>query len=360
MSISLRKRIGLEVFRLVKNNDKKLHPLRQLFWESTLRCNLKCRHCGSDCKVQSAVPDMPADDFLRVIDSILPHVNPHNLMIIISGGEPLMRKDLEYVGAELYKRELPWGMVSNGLLLDEKRLDSLIKAGLRSVAISLDGFEEDHNWMRGHKDSFRNAMRAIRLLGKTNIVWDVVTCVNSRNLNYLPELKHLLYENGLRKWRLFSVFPVGRAKQYPEFQLSNEDFRKMMDFIRETRKEGLINTSYGCEGFLGEYEGEVRDHFFSCNAGISVASVLCDGSISACTSIRSNFHQGNIYKDDFWTVWQTRFQEYRYRDWAKQGECKDCKMFRYCEGNGMHLHDDEGKLLVCHYKRLNKTESTTL
>ena len=352
-SLSLKKRIALELDRQVRENKKKLHPLRQLFWECTLRCNLKCKHCGSDCKVVAETPDMPAEDFLRAIDSITPHVDTHKLMIIFSGGEPLMRNDIEEIGAELHKREYPWGMVTNGMLLTEERLKRLLASGLRSVAVSLDGMENDHNWMRGHEASFQNAMRAIRLLARTsNLVWDVVTCVNGRNIKYLPAMKEMLYEAGVRDWRLFSIFPLGRAKQYPDFQLSNADFRAMMDFIKATRKEGKIRASYGCEGFLGEYEGEVRDHLYICNAGISAASILVDGSISACTSIRSKFYQGNIYKDDFWDVWDNRFHNYRYRDWARQGECADCDMFRYCEGNGMHLHDEEGKLLVCHLKRL--------
>lgn len=351
MALSFKQKIALELERLRRKNLKELHPLRQLFWESTLRCNLNCRHCGSDCRVESEKPDMPAEDFLRVIDSILPHVDPHSLMINVSGGEPLMRKDLEYVGSELYRRGLPWGMVSNGLMLTADRLQGLMKAGLRSVAISIDGLQEDHNWMRCHDLSYTKAMEAVRLLARTNLAWDVVTCVNGRNIKYLPELKRSLYEAGVRRWRLFSIFPQGRAKQYPEFKLSDADFRYLLDFIKETREENLVHASYACEGFLGAYEGEVRDYLYRCAAGMSVASVLIDGSISACTSIRSNYIQGNIYKDDFWSVWENGFQKYRYRDWAKKGECADCKMFRYCEGGGMHLHGDNGELFICHYKK---------
>lgn len=351
--LSLKKRVALELERQVRQNKKKLHPLRQLFWECTLRCNLHCKHCGSDCKVVAETPDMPAEDFLRAIDSITPHVDQHRVMIIFSGGEPLMRQDLEEVGRQLHQREYPWGMVTNGMLLTEERLQRLLAAGMGSVAISLDGMEQDHNWMRGHDHSFQNAMRAIRLLSHTRgLAWDVVTCVNGRNIHYLPQLKEMLIGAGVQHWRLFSIFPVGRARQYPDFQLSNADFRHLMDFIRDTRKEGRIHASYGCEGFLGEYEAEVRDNLYICNAGISAASILVDGSISACTSIRSKFYQGNIYQDDFWDVWDNRFQMYRNRDWARQGECADCKMFRYCEGNGMHLHDEDGHLLVCHLKRL--------
>lgn len=162
-------------------------------------------------------------------------------------------------------------------------------------------------------------MNAIRLLAQErDVKWDVVTCVNRRNYPRLEQLKDALYEAGVRRWRLFTIFPVGRAARYPEFQLDDRDFKGLMDFIRRTRREGKLRVSYGCEGFLGSYEGEVRDGFYTCNAGISVASVLADGSISACPSIRADYHQGNIYQDDFMDVWQHRFQPFRDRRWMKK------------------------------------------
>ncbi len=351
--ISLRKRLGLELFRHIRNNQKKLHPLRQLFWECTLRCNIRCKHCGSDCKSTTGTPDMPAEDFLRVVDSITPHVNPHEVNIIITGGEPLVREDLEQVGLALYRRGYPWGMVTNGLYLSAERLQSLLAAGLHAITVSLDGFAEDHNWLRGHPESYDRAMNAIRMLAnERELVWDVVTCVNRRNYPYLEKLKDSLYEAGVRQWRLFTIFPVGRAARYPEFQLDDKDFAGVMEFIKHTRKEGKIHASYGCEGFLGSYETEVRDSFYTCNAGISVASVLADGSISACPSIRANYSQGNIYQDSFMEVWENRFQPFRDRSWMKKGACASCSFFRYCEGNGMHLHNEAGELLFCHLKRL--------
>lgn len=73
---NIKKRIALELFRSIKKNRAKLHELRTLFWECTLRCNVSCRHCGSDCHVSASVPDMPVEDFLKVIDNITPYVEP--------------------------------------------------------------------------------------------------------------------------------------------------------------------------------------------------------------------------------------------------------------------------------------------
>lgn len=353
-SLSLRRRLALEAWRLIKRDHAREHTLRQLFWECTLRCNLNCRHCGSDCHTSSTQRDMPLGDFLGVLDQIAPHVDPHKVFVIITGGEPLMRPDLEQCGAAIYTKGFPWGMVTNALAMTEKRYHALRRAGMRSATVSLDGLREEHNAMRGHPQSFDRATAAIRMMGADKgFVFDVVTCVNRKNLAQLDQIKELLISLGTTRWRLFTIFPSGRAANDPDLQLSNDEFRQLLDYIARNRKsEQRISLSYGCEGFLGNYEGEVRGNFFCCNAGLSVGSVMADGSISGCTSIRANYSQGNIYRDNFWDVWQNRFEKFRNREWMRKDECADCSMFRYCEGDGMHLRDDEGKLMFCHLKRL--------
>ena len=349
--LGLRKRLALEAFRKMHRNRVQLHELRTLFWECTLRCNVACRHCGSDCRVSAAHPDMPAADFLRVVDEITPFVDRHKVLVIFTGGEALVRPDIEACGHALYDREYPWGIVSNGMLFAQ-RLNGLLAAGMRSATISLDGFEESHNWLRGNPLSFCRAEQSVKALVQTEGVnWDIVTCANRKNFDELPHFKKYLLGLGVKQWRIFTVFPVGRAADMPELQLSSVQFVQLMDFIRDCRREGF-RVSYGCEGFLGGYEMDVRDHFYECSAGVSTASILADGSISGCPSIRADFHQGNIYRDRFIDVWENAFVPYRDREWARRGACAECKMFRYCEGNGMHLHGDNGDLLVCHHRRI--------
>ncbi len=352
--LDLRHRLALELNQKVRRDAVRVHPLRQLFWECTLRCNLHCRHCGSDCKVTASAKDMPLEDFLKVLRSVkAAGVDSHRMMVVVTGGEPLMRPDLEQCGLAFYKMEFPWGMVTNGYALTPERFRRLLAAGLRSMTISLDGIGDDHDWMRGVDGSFERADKAIRMACQTpDLVFDVVTCVNKRNYSKLEEIKEHLIGCGVKEWRLFTIFPVGRAATDPELQLSNEQFRGLLEFIKATRKEGRIRPSYGCEGFLGNYEGEVRDHFFFCQAGISVGGVLSDGSISACTSIRADYHQGNIYQDDFMEVWNNRFLPYRDHSWMKKDDCADCRYWKYCQGSGMHLRGEDGKLILCHLKRL--------
>jgi len=351
--LTLRKKFALEVWRCQENIMQSEHPLRQLFWECTLRCNLNCRHCGSDCRSNARQKDMPKEDFMRVLDSIAAKIDPHKVFVNVTGGEPLMRTDLEECCAEIYAKGFPWCLVTNALYLTPQRFVKLLKAGMHSMTISIDGLEELHNWMRGNAKSFQRVDNALNMLAVTpELTFDVVTCVNRRNYVQLDAIKAYLIKKGVKRWRVFTVFPVGRASADPDMRLSDVEFRGVLDFIRQSQKEGQIRTEYGCEGFLGNYEGEVRQHFFTCQAGVSIGSVLADGSISGCTSIRADYHQGNIYKDDFMDVWEKSFHPYRDRRWMKKDNCEECNYWRYCHGNGMHLRDSEGKLLLCHLKRL--------
>lgn len=304
---------------------------------------------------------MPAADFLNAIDQLKDTVCSNDTMIVLTGGEPLLRKDLEQIGVQLYQRGFPWGIVTNGMLLNKQRLESLLRAGLRAVTVSFDGLEDSHNWLRGNSNSFIKASQAISLLPNIpDLEYDVVTCVNQRNIKELNQVKELLISSGVREWRIFTVFPIGRAKQYPELQLPPDQFKGLFDFIQETREEGRIKLNYGCEGFLGNFEGEVRDNFFVCKAGINIASVLVDGSISACPNLRENFVQGNIYKDNFADVWESRYQIFRDKSWTKTGLCSDCEFYGYCEGNGMHLRDEKtGGLLFCHLNRIKEGETNS-
>ena len=82
------------LFRLFRANETKVHELNYLFWECTTRCMLRCRHCGSDCSVQSREKDMPLEDFLGALDTIPADHRPRDFSVVLTGGEPLLRKDI--------------------------------------------------------------------------------------------------------------------------------------------------------------------------------------------------------------------------------------------------------------------------
>jgi radical SAM protein with 4Fe4S-binding SPASM domain len=273
---------------------------------------------------------------------------------VLTGGEPLLRKDIEICGREIRKRGLKWGMVTNGHLYDQKKHISLLNSGIGALTISLDGLKESHNWLRNKSNSFGKVENAISLaVTSSRLYFDVVTCVNKRNVNELFKIHDYLLQLGVKAWRLFTITPIGRARNNQELFLSDLQLKDLMEFIKEMRKSSPIDIKFSCEGFVGRYELKVRDSYFFCRAGINIGSILIDGSISACPNIDRNFAQGNIYKDNFSDVWETNYTLFRDRNWTHTGKCKGCSDYVDCQGNGLHYwHGKSENVSFCHNELL--------
>jgi radical SAM enzyme (rSAM/lipoprotein system) len=287
---------------------------------------------------------MPFDDFLNAISPFTSaNANPKDRIVVaITGGEPTLREDLPDCGLKLREHGFLWGMVTNGFNYTANLHLKLLSAGMGSVTVSLDGFESSHNWLRGSAQSFNRAVKAIDIIASTQkLTYDIVTCVNQKNIDELEAFKDFLILHKVKAWRLFTISPIGRAADNPDLHLRPDQLRQLMDFIVSSRADNRIRVNFSCEAYTGGYEGKVRDDYFFCHAGINIASVLIDGSISACPNIDRSFIQGNIYKDNFSDVWNNRFKVMRDRGWTKTGLCKKCRDYRNCKGGAMHLWNEK-------------------
>ncbi len=89
--IPFKKKLALKLHNRYRANEIKIHQLNYIFWECTLRCNLNCIHCGSDCMKDSSINDMPKEDFFKALDEISPIISPNKTMIVLTGGEPYLQ-----------------------------------------------------------------------------------------------------------------------------------------------------------------------------------------------------------------------------------------------------------------------------
>ena len=331
---------------LYRKLETSVHPLRYLFLEITQRCNLKCLHCGSDCDSKPRPDELSTEEWLDFFTYLRGHTERDRLVLVVTGGEPLCHPQFSRLTGALADGGLTWGMVTNGHALTEARVARVVDHGISSVTVSLDGLSRTHDWLRGVEASYERAAAGIRRLAAADLpFFDVVTCVHPRNLGELPRLQQLLVDWGVPAWRLFSIFPRGRARQNPQLLLTADQFSQMLRFISQQRAalpgDGFT-LQFSCEGYLPPaLDRQVRSEPYFCRAGISIASVLCDGAISACPNISRSLVQGNIRSDDFMEIWDRGFAPYRDRSWMRQGDCVECKQWKRCLGNSMHLWDDE-------------------
>ena len=324
--------------------------LRFLFLELTLRCNERCMHCGSRCG-DIHTEELTLEQYKDFLDKVKRDMGTEGIQLCITGGEPLLRKDFFEIMGYAHSLGFRWGMTSNGTLIDDEAAERLEECGMGTISVSLDGMRDSHDKFRRTPGGWDSAVKGINALIKRNSFKEiqVTTVVHKENIHEMEELYEYLCGVDIDSWRLVTVEPIGRALD-AGLSLSQEECRQVLDFIREKRRQGMPVT-YGCTHYLGlEYEREVRDWYFLCNAGIYAAGIRTNGDIGACLDIemRPELLEGNILKDDFAQIWKNGFKAYRNNLYERSEKCSACGEKEFCGGGSFHSWDfDKNEQRVC-------------
>jgi radical SAM protein with 4Fe4S-binding SPASM domain len=339
---------ALESFIDRKEELKKTTPLRYLFWESTLRCNLNCLHCGSDCLRDNASQDAEIDSEMikRELRAIAKQYEPQKCTFAIIGGEPLLRDDIIDVGAYAAGLGYNWGITTNGMLLTRDTIKRLKAAKLKTIAVSFDGVPADHEKLRNCKGSYEVVTTAIQNLLEDRFysMFDVICCVSKININRLGPFVRDMIRLGIPAVRFTPVFSRGRAGRNSDLMLDKIDYQNLLRFIAEQRaKQSAIKITLSEEGYWGpEWECVVRDEFHYCGSGIMIGSILHDGRVTGCPSVSRKFIEGNIKETPFVDIWKNCFTRYRKdRKMTFSKQCGECEHWGLCEGGGFHLLDQD-------------------
>jgi radical SAM protein with 4Fe4S-binding SPASM domain len=353
---------ALESFVAAKDSARARHDLAYLFWECTLRCNLECRHCGSDClrDASTKAVELPADRVCRELSAIARRYDPRGVTFAIIGGEPLIRRDIETVGAHAAALGYAWGVTTNAMLLKPARLASLKAAGLRTISVSLDGLEKEHDALRRRAGAFRTVSAAIRRLVDDPFYqrFDVICCVNALNIDSLEPFTDYLAALGVPQARFTPVFSRGRADANSGLMLTGAQLRRLLAFVahqRQTRRDIAVTLSE--EGYWGpNWECKVRDGFHYCGSGVGIGSILHDGAVTGCPSVSRRFVEGDLRESSFLDIWEHRFS--RFRDGRRglaAASCATCRHWDLCEGGGCHLFDPaDASIETCSLKRIGE------
>lgn len=349
----------LTLMEKYKEQEIKNHTLIDLFWECTLSCNAACKHCGSSAEKRKYEGELTTEEIKNAFKQIANDMDASKILINVTGGEPLVRKDLcevmEYATNEL---GFHWGMTTNGILLTEENIEKLRKANMETVSISIDGLEETHNEFRGVPNSYQIIINNIKNLKKAGYVKhiQVTTVFHKKNIDEIEELYEVMLGLGLDSWRLVSMDPIGRANENDDLLLDGKDLKKLLDFIKSKKNDKRLELTYGCPSFLGlDYEKEVRKYYFFCRTGINIASILYNGDLFVCPNVPriKSLIQGNIRTDNFKDVWENKYKEFRTNDRTKCDECEKCKYWDYCLGGAYHTWNfEENRQNKCTYNMI--------
>ena len=257
------------------------------------------------------------------------------------------------------------GLASNGFLLGQhrERLDELVKAGLGSLNLSLDGPAEYHNALRRHPKAYDLAISALvhALRFYSEVLEVVVTIsVSPGNFQTYPIILELLEQLGVPYVKIVAVMPYGEAEHAADLGLSDEQFVQLLENATRIRRcfdagETPMRVSMTDDGFLGCFEGASRDGFLNCPAGVDTAAILQDGRLSACAQMTQPFSvAGDLRSESFASLWKDGFREFRNRRWLHKGMCSRCVEWRYCQGGSMHDRAADGTPLRCNALRVRR------
>lgn len=189
-------------------------------WEVTLRCNMRCLHCGSKAGI-SKTDELKIDECLRVADDLL---DLGCKQVTFIGGEVFFYNGWQRIARHLSDGGVMVNIVTNGYMLGETHLEQIQLAGLKNVGLSLDGMQRNHNQIRRGRDSFAEVLKAFGLLRKGSIPIAVVTSLFDFNVFDLDEMYELLVENGVSIWQLQIATPMGNMAANKNLSLKAQQY----------------------------------------------------------------------------------------------------------------------------------------
>jgi heme d1 biosynthesis radical SAM protein NirJ len=334
-------------------SDRRTPPGPVVIWNLIRRCNLTCKHCYSISADIDFKGELSTDEVYTVMDDLRSFGVP---VLILSGGEPLLRPDIFDISRRAKQMGFYVGLSSNGTLIDAHNIDAIAAIGYDYVGISIDGNRHTHDRFRRKDGAFDASMNGIRLCRDRGIKVGLRFTMTEDNADELPDMLQLMQEEGISKFYLSHLNYAGRGNRNRESDVRLNITRKAMDLLFETAF-GHAQRGSGVEFVTGNNDADgvyllqwVMRHYPEKAAHIA-AKLRQWGGNSSGVNIANIDNLGEVHPDTFW--WHYSLGNVRQRPFSEiwqdtsdpimkglkavprliKGRCGECRYFDICAGN---------------------------
>ncbi len=322
-------------------------------WNVTRACNLNCIHCYARAVERTCDKELTYDQGIALIDDLAEFGVP---VILFSGGEPLMRRDLVDLASYAVKKGMRAVISTNGTLITPKKAEELKQIGLSYVGVSLDGMAEINDRFRGKKGAFKEALAGIKNCRQAGLKVGLRFTINRMNIDEIPYIFDLLEENRIPRVCFYHLVYAGRGSDLVDQALEHDETRKAVDLIidrtRDLHDRGMpaevLTVDNHADGpyvylrMLEEKNPRADDVLRLLkmnegnNSGRGIGCISWDGAVHADQFWR-HYSFGNVLERPFSEIWNDLSNPLmaKLKDKKKhvKGRCAQCRWLDICAGN---------------------------
>jgi heme b synthase len=332
--------------------------LRLVAWEITRNCNLNCVHCRAAATRGPYSGELDTTAALRLVDQIAEVGNP---IVILTGGEPLMRPDIFEVAAYGTAKGLRMVMAPNGTLITASAAARMAESGIQRISISIDGADRaSHDRFRGVDGAFAGAMRGIANAKAAGIEFQINTTVSKANLAQIPAIQDLAIALGAVAHHIFLLVPTGRGKYLIDQEISAAEYEETLNWFYDQRNTTPLQLKATCaphyyrilrqrarqDGKTVTFESHGLDAVTrGCLGGTGFCFISHIGVVQPCGFL--HVPCGDVTQRSFAEIWQTSDVFLSLRDVDRlKGKCGRCEYRKVCGGCRARAYEATGDILA--------------
>ena len=321
-----------------------IKPPRLVAWELTGACNLACVHCRGSAVTEPHPDEITFDEAKHFIDELVDIGKP---ILILSGGEPLMRKDVFDIASYGTEQGLRVVLATNGVLVTPEIAQKMKEVGIQRVSVSIDGATaQSHDDFRGVPGAFEGALRGIDNLKNAGIPFQINTTITKRNLDEIPKILAFAEELGAAALHIFLLVPTGRGADILDQEIPAIEYERVLNWFYDQRGKTKLDLKATCAPHYfrimrqrAAKEGiEItpKTHGLEamtkgCLGGIGFCFVSHLGDVAPCGYLPAM--AGNIRKQSFREIWEGSKVFNDLRDTSLyEGKCGACEYKEPCGG----------------------------